>query len=168
LENSEKSLTFAARLFLDRLVDENDSRLKQWEALQAEDLFNRSLKLDPGNDSTKVALGSVYIYGGIAMPMKGISLIREVADRDSTNVYAQWTLGQASMYSGQLDKAADRFQRVLRLQPSNPEAMLLLAEVEEQMGNNTEAIRWYGKLLPLINNSAMKQEVEARIANLKK
>ena len=30
LENSEKSLTFAARLFLDSLVEENDSQVKQW------------------------------------------------------------------------------------------------------------------------------------------
>src|SRR5215212_10371424 len=35
LENSEKSLTFAAHLFLDNLAQQIDQGLKQWEAFQA-------------------------------------------------------------------------------------------------------------------------------------
>jgi tetratricopeptide (TPR) repeat protein len=168
LENSEKSLTFAAHLFLNNISNEERPELKQWVALQAKDLFERSLKLNPNNDSSKVGLGAVYLYGGIDMPMKGIGMIREVADKDSTNVYAQMTLGQASLTSGQMDKAIDRFQRVVRLQPSNIEAVLLLAEINEQTGNKTEAIEWYKRSLPLLKNTAIKQEVEARIAELKK
>ena len=168
LENSEKSLTFAAHLLLNNLVRQRNPQIKQWEALQAKDLFERSLKLDPADDSSKVGLGAVYVYGGIAMPMEGVGMIREVADRDSTNVYAQWTLGHASLESGQLDKASERFKKIARLQPGNLEAVLMVAEVAEQMGNNAEAIEWYGKLLPAVSNPAMKQEVEARIAKLRK
>jgi tetratricopeptide (TPR) repeat protein len=168
LENSEKSLTFAAHLLLNNLVRQRNPQIKQWEALQAKDLFERSLKLDPADDSSKVGLGAVYVYGGFAMPMEGVGMIREVADRDSTNVYAQWTLGHASLESGQLDKASERFKRIARLQPNNLEAVLMVAEVAEQMGNNAEAIEWYGKLLPAVSNPAMKQEVEARIAKLRK
>jgi len=168
LENSEKSLTFAARLFLDNLVEQNDARIKQWEAFQAKDLFERSLKLKPGNDSSKVGLGAVYIYGQIAMPMQGIGMIKEVVDRDSTNSYAQWTLAQASVISGQLDKAAERLKKVVQLDPKNINAYLLAAGVDEQMGNKTEAIEWYTKVLPLIGNSDVKKEVEAKIADLKK
>src|SRR5436853_551913 len=39
LENSEKSLTFAAHLFLNGLISEEKPEVKQWEALQAKDLF---------------------------------------------------------------------------------------------------------------------------------
>jgi tetratricopeptide (TPR) repeat protein len=72
------------------------------------------------------------------------------------------------MDSRQLEKAAERFKRVIRLQPGNPEAILLLADVEEQMGNKQEAIGWYEKLLPLIRNPELKKEVENRIGSLKK
>ena len=167
LENSEKSLTFAAHLFLNNLVEESHPPLKQWEALQAKDLFERSLKLNPQNDSAKIGLGSVYLYGGISSPMEGIGLIREVADRDSANVYAQWTLGQASLYSGQLDKALERFRRITLLEPRNWKAVLMMAEVQEQMGNRKEAVEWYTRLIPLIDNAAMKKEVEAKLASLK-
>ncbi|MFL5773339.1 MAG: tetratricopeptide repeat protein [Flavisolibacter sp.] len=167
LENSEKSLTFAAHLLLNNLVDEASPLVRQWEAFQAKDLFERSLKLNPDNDSSRVGLGAVYVYGGFAMPMEGIGMIRKVADKDTTNVFAQMTLGKASLMSGQLEKASERFKRVASLQPSNLEAIIRVAETEEQLQNNAEAVRWYSKLLPLITNQEMKNEVEARIARLK-
>jgi tetratricopeptide (TPR) repeat protein len=168
LENSEKSFTFAARLFLNGLSSEEKPAVRQWEALQAKDLFERSLKINPHNDSSRVGLGAVYLYGGLESPMQGIGMIKEVADRDPSNIYAQMTLGQASMASGQMDKAIERFKKVIELQADNVEALLLLAEVKEQMGNKTEAIDWYSKSLPLIKNSGIKKEVMARIADLRK
>lgn len=168
LENSEKSLTFAARLFLDSLVEAPDPRIRQWESVQARDLFERSLKLAPGNDSSKIGLGEVLVYGGLALPMEGIGKIREVAARDSGNVYAQMSLGRASLVSGQLDKAADYFKKAASLQPANLEAIFRAAELSEQLGNKPEAVKWYGKLLPLVNRSDIKKDIETRINELKK
>jgi len=119
LENSEKTLTFAAHLFLDNLRSEENPSLKRWKALQAKDLFERSLKLNPGNDSSTVGLGACYIFGNIAEnPMEGIMKVRSVAEKDSTNVYAQSVLGYGSLLSGQYDRAINRFQAVARLQPA--------------------------------------------------
>src|SRR5258708_38342406 len=41
LENSEKTLTFAAHLFLENLQNDDDVERKKWKALQAKDLFER-------------------------------------------------------------------------------------------------------------------------------
>jgi tetratricopeptide (TPR) repeat protein len=168
LENSEKSLTFAAHLFLNYLVEEPDQQLKQWEASQAKDLFERSLKVNPANDSSKTGLGASIVYGGLGSPMEGIAMIREVISRDSANIFAQMTLGQASILSGQLEKASERFKTVVQIQPTNLEAIIRVAEIAEQTGNKTEAITWYQKSLPLLDNAAIKKEVEARIAELRK
>ena len=168
LENSEKSLTFAARLFLEGLKNEENPQLKQWEAVQAKDLFERSLKINPANDSSIVNLGAVYLYGGLASPMEGIGMIRKVTEKDSTNIYAQMTLGEASLLSGQLEKAIDRFATVIRLEPGNLEAVFRLAEIYEQTGNKAEAINWYKKSIPFIKIPGLKQEVEQRINQLKK
>src|SRR5829696_2370245 len=168
LENSEKSLTFAARLFLEGLKNEENPQLKQWEAVQAKDIFERSLKINPVNDSSKVNLGAVYLYGGIGSPMDGISMIRGVVEKDSTNIHAQMTLGEASMVSGQFDKALERFKTVVRLEPENLEALFRIAEIYEQMHNKAQAIVWYQKSLPFIKIPGLKQEVEKRISLLKK
>jgi len=169
LENSEKSLTFAAHLFLDNLRSEENPALKRWKALQAKDLFERSLKINPGNDSSTVGLGACYIFGNIAdNPMEGILKVRSVAEKDSTNVYAQSVLGYGSLISGQYDRAINRFQAVARLQPANLEAIMVLADLYERKGDKSSAISWYDKASPLIKNPVLKTEVEKRIEELKK
>jgi len=166
LENSEKSLSFAAHLFLAALAREEAHQLKDWEADQAKDLFERSLKLNPQNDSAKVGLGATILYSGHGSPMTGIAMIREVVERDPKNVFAQLTLGEASLISGQLDKAVERFKTVVQLQPENLQAAVLLADTYERMNKKDEAIQAYQKALPHITIPEMKKEVEKRINDL--
>ena len=169
LENSEKSLTFAAHLILENLRNEESDQLKKWKALQAKDLFERSLRINDKNDSTIVGLGACYIFGNIAdNPMEGILKVRQVVEKDSTNVYAQMVLGQGSLMSGQYDRAIDRFEKVLALQPVNLEAILLMAEVFERKEDKANATIWYSKALPLAPNPAMRSALEKRINELKK
>jgi tetratricopeptide (TPR) repeat protein len=168
LENSENSLTFAARLFLDNLQFEGNPALRNWKALQAKDLYERSLRLNPGNDSSKIGLGSVYLFGGVGGPMEGIQMIREVSESDPSNVYAQMTLGQASLISGQLDRAYERFKKVSELDPGNWKALLAIADISERKGNLEEARDWYSKSIPYLPEAAMKMEVQKRINELNK
>ncbi len=169
LENSEKSLNFAARLFLENLQNDDVAQRRKWKALQAKDLFERSLKINPGNDSAKIGLGACYLFGEVsATPMEGILKIREVAERDSNNMYAQMMLGRASLISGQYDKAINRLQTVCRHQPDNLDAILLLAEVYERTGDKMHAMNWYQKSLPLVSQPEAKQAIQQRIAELKK
>jgi len=173
LENSEKSLTFAAHLFLQSLRGESDAAFQTWKAVQAKDLFERSLKINPNNDSSIVGLGACYIFGNInSTPMEGILRVRSVADRDSTNIFAQEVLGHGSMISGQYDRAIARFQAVYRLSKTDLntklEACLMLAEAFERKADKTLAIAWYQKSLDLLRNEEAREEVKKRIDELKK
>jgi len=58
LENSEKSLTFAAQLYIDNLVTEGDPAMQHWLAEQAKDLLEKALVINPNNDSSKIGLGA--------------------------------------------------------------------------------------------------------------
>lgn len=169
LENSEKTLTFAARLFLDNLQQDDVAERRQWKALQAKDLFERSLKINPDNDSAKVGLGACYLFGSISSnPMEGLQKIKEVTEKDSTNSYAQITLAKGALMTGQYDKAITRLELVVRLHPDDLEAILLLADASERQGKKTNAIGWYEKSLPLVKQADMKKAIENRIAELKK
>jgi len=173
LENSEKSLTFAAHLFLQNMRGENDQPLRTWKALEAKDLFERSLKINPQNDSSIIGLGACYIFGGInSTPMEGILKVRAIADKDSSNIFAQEVLGHGSMYSGQYDKAIARFETVYRLSQKNAntklEACLMLAEAYERKADRLSAINWYKKSLTLIKNQEVIEEVNKRIDELSK
>lgn len=169
LENSEKNLTFAARLFLDNLQNDESVPRKQWKAMQAKDLFERSLKINPDNDSAKVGLGACYLFGNISeAPMEGIAKILQVVEKDSTNLYAQMTLVKGALLSGQYDKAISRLETIHRIDPKDIDAILLLAEVYERMGDKKKAISWYQECLPLAKEKELKVAIDGRIAELKK
>jgi tetratricopeptide (TPR) repeat protein len=179
LENSEKTLTFAAHLMLAELPSVSEQGLQIWLAKEAKELFEKAKLLNPSNDSTLVGLGSCYFYGagGNEPPMKGIMLIREVAERNPDNSFAQYMLGIGATVSRQFDKAAERFSKVVALEPNNIEAKLRLADVMEQKGDKEEAKKQYQAFLQTVKkqqavgkfkaNPEMIREIEAHIETLK-
>ena len=173
LEKSEKKLTFAAQLFLQSLRGQDDPALNGWMATNAKELFEKALELNPDNDSSKVGLGASYIFGSQAgnpmEVMQGIQRILEVAHRDSTNMYAQLMLGWGGLESGQYDKAIERLTTVVRHQPANIEAILLLAEVYQQKGDKADAINWYEAAKKQLgeHDSELLKEIDQRIRSLR-
>jgi len=148
---------------------EGEAALTRWEALQAKDLFERSLIINPANDSSKVGIGACFMFGNISpSPMEGINKIREVVEKDSTNVYGQMMLVQGALFSNQLDKAISRLHTICRIQPDNTEALLLLADVYERTGNKTTAAEWYRKSLLYIKRPDVRAAIEKRITDLTK
>jgi tetratricopeptide (TPR) repeat protein len=171
LENSEKSLTFAAQLFLNNLRGQDNPALKNWMALESRDLFERAAKLNPNNDSTKIGLGATYIFGSTgAEPqdvMKGIQKILEVTRRDSLNMYAQLMLGLGGIESGQFDKAIQRLLKVVHYDPANLEAVLSLGDAYERMNDTASAKTWYTAAKKLTNNHELIEAINERLRSLK-
>ena len=168
LENSEKSLTFAAHFFLDNARKQEDEGLKKWMANESKQLFEKALVLDPGNDSLKVGLGSCYLFGNISeTPMEGIMMIRDVAERDPSNMYAQYMLGVGGLMSGQVDRAIERLSLVASNQPENLEVQLMLADAYERKGDHRNAVKWYEAVRRHVNNPEIIQELDKRIQSLK-
>jgi tetratricopeptide (TPR) repeat protein len=171
LENSEKSLTFAAQLFLNNLRGQENPALKNWMANQSRDLFVRAEQLNPNNDSTKIGLGATYIFGSTGQQpadvMKGIQEILEVTRRDSLNMYAQLMLGLGGVESGQYDKAISRLLKVVHYDPGNLEAVLSLGDAYERTGNNASAKTWYTAAKKLTTNHELIEAINERLGSLK-
>ena len=172
LVNSEKNLTFAARLILKDLRNEEDNAKRGWKSEQAISLFEKAIELNPNNDSLKVELGSCYVFGkGMAgdaqSTMKGIQQLLQVVKKDSTNMQAQLVLGIGGVISAQYDKAVDRLQTVVRNEPDNIEAISWLADAYAGKGDKPNALKWYEISKRMINNPAYTKEVNERIKMLK-
>jgi len=168
LENSEKNLNFAGQSYLEELKTVSDPSLKSWMANQAQLIFDQVLVINPANDSAKIGWGSTFIFGasGSVSPMEGIMKIREVAQRDSTNMYAQFMLGYGGMMTGQFDKAAERLKKVVAHQPENQEAVFLLAEAYERMGDKKNAIEWYKVGKKGVTNPELIKAIDDKIKTL--
>ena len=170
LENSEKSLTFAAQLLVDNLAtQEAPPAIQNWIAANAKVLLEKALVINPNNDSTKINLGACYLFGNISdNPMQGILKVKEVVDKNPQNIYGNMILGLGGKKSGQYPKAIERFLNILKLEPNNMEAMVNLAECYELSNQNSLAIEWYTKMKGILNNPEAKDAIDKRITALKK
>jgi tetratricopeptide (TPR) repeat protein len=169
LENSEKSLTFAARLFLDNLMTEGQPAMQTWLATNAKVLLEKALVINPANDSSKIGIGACYLFGNISdNPMQGILPVREIAQKDPGNIYAQMVLGLGGKKSGQYDKAIERFLIVVQKEPENMEAIFNLAECYEEKGDKANAVKWYETVKKLVKVPEAQKELDKRITELKK
>ena len=171
LENSEKSLTFAARLILDSMRRQDNDLVKGWESETAVVLFEKAIELNPENEDLKVDLGSCYVYGkGMSgnanETMKGIQQLLKVVSKDSNNMKAQMVLGIGGVISRQYDKAITRLNKVVAAQKENLEAISWLADAYAESGDKTNALKWYEYSKKLVNNPEYSKEVEARIKAL--
>jgi tetratricopeptide (TPR) repeat protein len=179
LENSEKNLTFAAHLMLAELPSVEEPGLRTWLAKEAKELFEKAKRLNPNNDSTSIGLGSCYFFGGGGNepPMKGIMLIRDVAEKDPNNIYAQYMLGIGASISGQTEKAIERFTKVVTLDNDHLEARLRLADLLVQKGDKENAKMQYAAFIQTVKrleavgkfkgNPEMIRQLEAYIETLK-
>ncbi len=170
LENSEKSLTFAAQLLVDNLTtQEAPPAIQNWMAVNAKVLLEKALVINPNNDSATINLGACYLFGNISdNPMQGILKVKEIVDKNPQNVYGNLILGLGGKKSAQYPKAIERFIAVLKLQPSNLEAMINLAECYELSNQNQAAIEWYNKVKKLVNRPEAIEAIDKRIKELKK
>lgn len=172
LDNSEKKLTFAARLILENMKREEDPAQKVWEAQTAATLFEKALQLDPDNNDLKVGLGSCYVYGegmigNAEQTMKGIQQLLQVVKQDSNNMQAQLVLGIGGVISNQYDKAIERLKKVVSFDPHNLEAVSWLADAYAATGDKQNAIKWYEQSKHLVNNPAFSKEIDERVKALK-
>jgi tetratricopeptide (TPR) repeat protein len=169
LENSEKSLTFAARQYLEGLMREDQPAMQTWLAGNAKVLFDKALAINPANDSSRIGLGACYIFGNLSdNPMEGILPIREIVQRNPDNLYAQLVLGLGGKKSGQYDKAIERFKIVAQQDPGNLEAVFNLAECYELKGDKASAIKWYEQGRELVKLPEARKELDKRITELRK
>ena len=168
LENSEKSLNFAANSLLQYLMVEHDSSKQRWYAEKAKELFDKSLEINPANDSTVVGLGATYMFGNISdNPMEGITKVRQVADKNPDNTYAQMMLGLGGMKSGQFENAVKRFEKVVEKEPNNLLAIFSIAESYERLSDKENAIKWYNIAKDKVQIEEAKKDIDERIRDLK-
>lgn len=122
--------------------------------------------LNPDNLELKVKLGSAYVEGS-PEPMKGITLLREVVEKDPENISALIMLGRFAILSGQYDKAKERLDQVLVLDPNNAEAIYFMAITQEGLGNIEKAIELLEACKKIVANPDFDAEINGYIEQLR-
>lgn len=127
--------------------------------------YNKVLAIQPGNLHAKTNLAMSYV--GSDSPMKTITMLREVLEQEPNYIPAIMSLGGLSMQSNQYDKAASRFQNVLKIDPSNINAKLGLAYSFIELNKKPEAKVLLNEVLGQNIDSVMKDEITKTLNSLK-
>ncbi|MBK7388763.1 MAG: tetratricopeptide repeat protein [Bacteroidia bacterium] len=156
----------AAYRYFDAFKSGKDSLEASYFLSAAITSYNKVLEINPSNLNAKTDLGILYAEG-TAEPMKGIMLLREVVTADPKHENAQLNLGFLSMKSGQFDKALERFNKVLEINPARIDMYVYIGEAYVRTGKNDKAIESFEIFKSLSNDQQMIKDVDAYITSLK-
>ena len=132
---------------------------------KAVESYNKVLELNPGNLDAKTDLGVCYAEG-TGNQMQGILMLREVVKENPEHENAQFNLGILSVRSGQMEKAAERFEKVLSINPKRLEARYILGQTYMKLGNNEKALLNLEQVKKESSDPQLIEEVNSLISQI--
>jgi cytochrome c-type biogenesis protein CcmH/NrfG len=99
-------------------------------------------------------------------PVKGITLMREVLEQDPKNEKVLYNLGVLAIQSNQLDKAAERFAQLVKVNPGNVEGQFYLGVTLARTNRPAEAKAAFLKAKSLSKDPALAASVDEELTKL--
>lgn len=145
-EQKMEGWSIAATTYKAGLKELNDESLKLKCREAAVRCFDEALKLDPGNITNEVNKAMCFIdFPSSENPMQGVMLLRSLSDKYPNNVLVLNILGELAMKTGQLEKAIERLEKAISIDPKNVKTICLLSEVYQQYGETAKATLYKNK-----------------------
>ncbi len=146
-----------------------DSLMQAYLLQKAVAAYQTLLKIDSTDTNAKINLAACYIDGYPTLTpkvMQGVFILREITQRDSTNIEANMVLARAAITSGQYDRALERLQRVVRHDPQHAEAYYFMGEVYNALGNKEKSIEAFKECKKTTKNPTFAAELDKIIKQL--
>ena len=128
--------------------------------------YEHLLSKDPDDEDAQIGLALLDIEGR-GRVMQGVQRLLALVKKDSLDPKANFQLGRLNMVNGQYDKAVMRMKRVLKTEPDNLAAIIVIGNAYSSMGDKANAIRYLEKALPGTSGD-VKDTIEKRLKELKK
>lgn len=164
-DNAERSYIEAAYRYFDAFKSAEDSTERMLWVNKAIECYEKVIAINPKNLNAKTDLGLCYAEGTGA-PMKGIMLLRDVVKENPNHENAQLNLGFLSLKSMQFDKALDRFDKVLAINPSRTEVYIYRSQTYLQMGDTAKAKQSLQSFIIYTKDDEAKKEAEKYLLQL--
>jgi tetratricopeptide (TPR) repeat protein len=165
-DQTEKSTLNAAYRYFDAMKQAVDTSVKNLMTQKAIQAYQQVLEKNPANLNAKSDLGVLYAEG-THEPMKGITLLREVVAENPNHEMAQMNLGFLSLKSNQYEKAIERFDKVLAINPARIDMHIYKAQTYRQMNQNNNAVKELELFIASSDNKELVAEAVKLIEELK-
>lgn len=151
--------------FLDAFNFATDQNKATEYSEKAQKSYEEILAQVPDNLDVKSKLAMTYVAS--PNPMKGIMLLRENLEKNPTHKPTILNLGLLAIQSGQFDKAAKRFEDLVKLDPLNSKAYFYLGIAYKELGKNELAKQNFTKVKQLDSDPEVVATVDGYMKELK-
>ncbi len=165
IAQSDTAWSIVGTTYYSGFQQSTDSLTRKYCVDKAIKAFENAISFSPDNSSHKVNLGLCYVNGS-GNPMKGILMIRDLADKNPKDVLASTTLGKLSLRTGQYEKAIGRFKNAIQNDPTNVDAHYWLAQAYIESGDKTKGKIQLNKCLQLTNDKVFVNRVQSILKTL--
>ena len=141
--------------------------LKKQKALaeKAQFFFAKVLEVEPRNLEVKTKMAMTYVSS--SAPMQGIKILREVLAQDPKNELALFNMGMLSIQSGQFDRAIERLEQLIEVNPMHLQGQLLLGVAYMNKGDKAKAKLQFEKVKKLDSDPSVQATADSYLKDLK-
>lgn len=138
--NDEPSWSTTGTTFLICLQMVQEEEVRSFCMNRAVSAFENAVSINPENPDIRAYLALCYTeVPPQDEPMKGILMLRELNQQHPNNVLILNSLGRLAIRTNQFDRAKERLERSIAIEPNNANATCMLAQVYEQLGETDKA-----------------------------
>jgi tetratricopeptide (TPR) repeat protein len=142
----------------------DQTRQKQFAA-KSRAFYDKVLEKNPKLLDVKTKKAMTYLSE--ANPMQGIAMLREVLVEDPKNELALFNMGMLSVQSGQYERAVERLEELIAVNPDHTQGHLLLGIALMNTGNKARAREQFEKVKLLDKDPSVQATVDSYLKDLK-
>jgi len=140
LESTEESWSIAGTTYTICIQRTETPKIRDFCTGRAITAFESAISLNPDKISHQVNLALAYTYNPPPEnPMKGVLMLRELNQKAPDNVLVLNTLARLAIRTGQYERAIERLEHALSIEPNFTATACLLAQAYEGAGNSAKA-----------------------------
>lgn len=148
LDMSSESWSMAGTTYALCVKSTDDTKIKDFCSKRAIKAFEKTISLDPENLEARINLAICFVDNPSQdNPMQGILMLRDLNSKYPKNVNVLNQLAQLAIQTNQMDKALERLETAIQIDPDNDNTICMLAKVYENTGNKAKAVEYQKKCI---------------------
>ncbi len=137
--NTEEAWSIAGTTYAIGVQRATSAKVKTYCNGRAVQAFENAISINPQETAHKLNLALCYTeFPPKDNPMKGILMLIDLNKKYPDDTAVLSNLGRLAIQTGQFEKAVQRLERVVNLEPNNTRAYCLLVEAYRGLGNTVQ------------------------------
>jgi len=140
---TEESWSIAGTTYSICVQRSEEERVRDFCTDHAVSAFENAISLNPDNVANRVNLALLYTENPSEdNPMKGVQMLLDLNRKHPKNVSVLNSLGRLAIKTGQYERAVERLEKAVSLDPENRNAACLLSRAYQGLGEESESARY--------------------------